>query len=101
MAILSTAEQADMLKRMANRVIDDNRSQPLYPSYARAILNVLAAFESAQTQLAAVPVEAIIAYRANSDESEGLIRNGDHEAFADFAETMRVLDEWLETQVTP
>lgn len=54
MAILSTAEQADMLKRMANRVIDDNRSQPLYPSYARAILNVVAALEDAQAQLDAV-----------------------------------------------
>ncbi len=50
---------------------------------------------------ASVPVEAIIVYRANSDESEGMIRNGDHEAFADFAESMRTLDAWIETQVQP
>ena len=66
MAILSTAEQADMLKRMANRVIDDNRSQPLYPSYARAILNVVAVMDgvtaerdAANAKLAAIPWDAL------------------------------------------
>lgn len=66
MAILTVQESADMLKRMAERVIDDNRSQPLYPSYARAILDVLAALatvtaerDELKTWKSTVPVTAI------------------------------------------
>ena len=69
------------------------------------ILDALAAMtaerDTLKAQLDAVPVEAIIAYRANSDESEGLIRYGNHEAHVDFAQATETLDAWLETQVEP
>ena len=44
MAILTVSEQADMLKRLATNVMDHGTAQ-LYPAYAQAILDVLAALE--------------------------------------------------------
>ena len=46
MAILTVSEQADMLNRVANQALEGGRMVPLYPSYARAILDVLAALEA-------------------------------------------------------
>ena len=57
--------------------------------------------DALQAKLDAVPVEAIIAYRANSDESEGLIRSGKHDDFVDFDKATEALDEWIITQVQP
>ncbi len=100
MAILTVQESADMLKRMAERVIDDNRSQPLYPSYARAILDVLAALENAQKQLAAVPVEEIRHHRAGAHFGYVYGQPTDWSAVS---ATNEAIDEWLKTQpeVTP
>lgn len=58
MAILTVSEQADMLKRLATNVMDHGTAQ-LYPAYAQAILDVLAALEDARAKLNAVPFDAI------------------------------------------
>lgn len=58
MAILTLQESVDLLKATANNVMADG-SVSMYPLHARAILDVLAAFEDAQKQLDAVPVASI------------------------------------------
>ena len=95
----STNEMRNMIAfmRLNARNFDDGVGNEA-PTYLAKALDM---FEHAVNQLDAVPVEAIIAYRANSDESEGLIRYGNHEAHVDFAQAMETLDAWLETQVTP
>lgn len=46
MAILTVSEQADMLNRLANEVVAGGHVVTLYPAYAQALLNVLAALEA-------------------------------------------------------
>lgn len=72
-----------------------------YGGRATVSLGFLQAVQERSAKLAAVPVEAIIAYRANSDESEGLIRSGKHDDFVDFDKATEALDEWIITQVQP
>ena len=87
MAILTVNESADMLKRLATNVMDHGDSMYLYPSYAQAILDVLAALEDAQKQLAAVPVKAIMTFFDSGDRCT--------------QEQIDAIDAWLNTKVQP
>lgn len=96
MAILTVNESADMLKRVATEVMNGEVVR-VSPSYARAILDVLAAFEDAQKRLDAVPVAAI-------QEAHRFCATAFHPAAnldVMLGEWWQPFTSWLETQVQP
>ena len=90
MAILTVNESVELLKKLTHRSMNDGYVI-LQPSYARAILDVLQAFETVsatcdalQAQIDAVPLQAIVkVFNAadndgyyNDDVAEWLMENG-------------------------
>ena len=80
MAILTVSEQADMLNRLANEVIAGGHAVTLYPAYAQALLNVLAALEAVtaeRDELSSLLAANVVVRAAQKLELDGVTAERD------------------------